>query len=185
LGACGALAHLPNLAGRELSDPNMAVRRNDNSRRVTGNGGCIDQTRHAAGADDPDPARVVHCKPELVVIGGGDDKGIRRLTQVIEEKGGKLVNAAAGGDRRDLVAGFFGEPEIAVGTEDDPGRHAAGRRHGIFREGLRAGNPRPAHDPAHDADQSQPKHGSRGVMSRHLMIPPFHRDDSVPGSLFD
>jgi hypothetical protein len=34
------------------------------------------------------------------------------------------------------------------------------------------------------ADQSQPKHGSRGVMSRHLIILPSPRDDSIPGSLF-
>jgi hypothetical protein len=92
------------------------------------------------------------------------------------------VSAAAGRDRPDLVASLFGEPEIAVGTEGDPGRLAAGRRHGRFLKGLRTGNSRPAARPTHDDNQNKPQRQlSRSATFPHMTDPPLPSRRFDPG----
>ena len=152
------------------------------SLRLDGDAG---RTRHAAGADDPDPAGVVRCKPELVVIGGeDDDKGIRRLTQVIEGKGGKLVNAAAGVIVDILLPASSVNQRLPSGPQVIPAGMPPAVVTAYSVKDCAPATPNPAARPTHDDNQNKPQRQlSRSVTFPHMRISPSPRDDSIPGSL--
>jgi hypothetical protein len=79
------------------------------------------------------PARTSEQLPDLVATRLGEPEvaiGPRRdaKRRAVGRRGGKLGDAATGGDAPDLVASGLGEPEVAIGPRRDARRRATRRR---------------------------------------------------------
>src|SRR5262249_44871533 len=132
-----------NLPHGLLGKPDGAIRSDNKPLRLAlrGGGGVLgDRT---AGRDAPDRVSVQVCIPERA-IRPRDDR--HRIAYVREARNTAVVNRnvelgelAVSRDAADPVAGEFGKPERAVGTDGDVERLAAGREIGGRTASSRGG----------------------------------------------